>query len=199
MVNYEGQVIAIRRLSAEVDIELTKLLGRTEPMKAGTAAHADLARKIDQWRGSAAAMQKAVRSKEGLLNKSHGSSLKKHGNYEAKQSYASQMGNMSRLRKDLLALLNKIADLINAATTPVSDEVAIMNGVKSALKAITEGGDDIVLTQQQTQTLTAQISKASGPMESIEGYNPNQPVGLLTLALVMFVTAKKLLGRNSKA
>ena len=64
MVNYEGQVIAIRRLSAEVDIELTKLLGRTEPMKAGTAAHADLARKIDQWRGSAAAMQKLCAPKK---------------------------------------------------------------------------------------------------------------------------------------
>ncbi|RLJ60224.1 hypothetical protein BCF46_0422 [Litoreibacter meonggei] len=199
MLNYEGQVIAIRRLSSEVDLELTKLLGRTEPIKPGTAAHADLARKIDLWRGHAAAMEKAVRSKEGLLNVSHASTLKKHGNYEAKQSYTSQMGNMSRLRRDLLVLLNKIADLINAATAPVSDEVAIMNGVKSALKAITEGGGDIALTPQQSQKLTTEISKASGPMEPIDGYNPNQPVGLLTLALVMFVTAKKLLGRTNKA
>ncbi|SFR53264.1 hypothetical protein [Litoreibacter janthinus] len=199
MLNYEGQVIAIRRLSEEVDIELTKLLGRTEPVKPGTAAHADLARKIELWRGRAANMEKAVRSKEGLLTVSHASILKKHGNYEAKQSFNSKMGNMNRLRKDLLKLLGKIADLINAATNPVSDEVAIMNGFKSALKAITEGGDEIVLNPQQSQKLTAEISKASGPLEPIEGYNPNQPIGLLTLALVMFVTAKKLLGRNGKA
>lgn len=199
MLNYEGQVIAIRRLSAEIDTELTKILGRTEPVKPGTAAHADLARKIELWRTRASNMEKAVRSREGLFTVSHASTLKKHGNYEAKQSFASKMGNMKRLRKDLLALLGKIADLINAATAPVSDEVAIMNGVKSALKAITEGGDDIVLTPQQSQKLTAEIRKASGPMEPIEGYNPNQPVGLLTLALVMFVTAKKLLDRKSKA
>ena len=73
-----------------------------------------------------------------------------------------------------------------------------MNGVNSALKAITEGGDDIALTPQQSHKLTTEISKASGPMEKIDGYTPNQPVGLLTLTLVMFATATKLLGRTYK-
>lgn len=195
MQNHEGQVIAVRRLSAEVDVELTKLLGRTEPVKPGTAAHADLVRKIEAWRRRVEGMQKSLKSQEGWLNKIN-SATNARGDYSAKQSYNSKMGNLSRLRRDLLALLNKIADLINAATGPVSDEVAIMNGVKSALKAITEGGDEVVLNMQQSQQLTASISKASGPMPPIEGYNPNQPVGLITLALVMFVTARKILGRG---
>ncbi|EPX80014.1 hypothetical protein [Litoreibacter arenae] len=199
MQNFEGQVIAIRRLSGEVDVELTKLLGRTEPVKPGTAAHADLGRKIDLWRGRAENMQKAIKSQEGLLTVSHSSVLNKHGNYEAKQSYKSKMGNMKRLRMDLLGLSRKILDLIEAAKGPQSDEVAIMEGLKSALKALTEEGDDITLSPQQSQKLTAEISKASGPMQPIEGYNPNQPIGLLTLVLVLFVTAKKVIGRSRQA
>ncbi|MEP3345416.1 MAG: hypothetical protein ABJN34_11250 [Litoreibacter sp.] len=197
MRNFEGQVIAIRRLTGEVDTEITKLLGISEPVKPGTATHADLVRKIELWRGRAANMEKAIRSEEGLLNISHASAIKKHGNFDIKQSYNSKMGNMSRLRKDLLKLSAKIADLINAATAPVSEDVAIMKGLQSALKAITEGGEDINLSLTQSQQLTAEISKASGPLEPIEGYNPNQPIGLLTLALVMFVTAKKVLSRKA--
>ena len=197
MPNYESQIIAIRRLSGEVNTELSKLMGLSEPLEVGSADHADLVRKVGMWRVRAANMQKAVSSQEGLLNVSHASALKKHGNFSAKQSYNSKMGNMGRIRKDLIALLGKIADQINAAKTPMSDELAIMKGFESALEALTGNGDDMVLNLQQSQKLTAEISKLTGPMEPIEGYNPNQPIGLLTLVLVLFVTAKKLLSRKT--
>lgn len=191
-MNYEAQVILLRRISAGISMQSMILDTKALP-KPGTHAYQSLSQQIQTWDRQLRRIASNLDGQQGLLNKM---SAGARGDYSAQQSVNSKAANIAGLRKQCLSLLEDLAALLAKLMGPERDGIAMANALKDALKNITKEGESLELGTGSGEKLEQIIVKATGPAEAPQTHRPAMGTGLLTLAVFMLVAAKKLLDRK---
>ncbi len=191
-MNYEAQVILLRRISAGIKTESNTLLTKELP-KPGTNSYQQLASKIEGWHRSLTGLQRGLDAQQGLLNKMEGGI---RGDYSAQQSHHDKSANIKGLRDACETLLEELIALLNRLNGPERDGIAMANALKDALKNITKEGETLDVVPQEAEQFQQVVVRAAGPVEQPQVYRPGMGTGMITLAIFLLVAVKKMLDKN---
>ncbi|WP_298294489.1 hypothetical protein [uncultured Litoreibacter sp.] len=191
-MNYEAQLITLRRISAGIKTETIALDTKALPQP-GTHSHQSLSQKIDMWHSSLIAIARGLEAQQGLLNKMAAGT---RGDYSAQQSHRDKSANIAGLRDQCLTLLEELAQLLSKLNGPERDGIAMANALKHALKNITKEGEALEIGTGEAEQFQQVVVKAAGPVEAPVTYRPNLGTGLITLAVFLLVAAKKMLDKD---
>lgn len=191
-MNYEAQLIMLRRISAGIKMESLTLLTKPLP-KVGTHGHQQLSSQIDTWHRSLTGISRGLESQQGLLNKMAGGV---RGDYSAQQSHHDRSANIAGLRDECDALLEELVELLTRLNGPERDGIAMANALKDALKNITKEGETLDVIPREAEQFQQVVVRASGPVEQPQVYRPGMGVGMITLALFMLAAVKKMIDKR---
>lgn len=191
-MNYEAQLITLRRISVGIKTESNTLMTKALP-KPGTHTHQQLSSKIEGWHRSLTGIARGLDAQQGLLNKMAGGI---RGDYSAQQSHADKSANIAGLRDECEALLEELVELLNRLNGPERDGIAMANALKDALKNITKEGETLDISPREAEQFQQVVVRATGPVEQPQVYRPGMGVGMITLAIFLLAAAKKMLDKN---
>ena len=197
-MNFEAQVIAVRTMTNDVQLEITKLSGALKP-KPNSHGYNELLRKVGIWQTRIDTMERSLKSQLGLIEKSHHSHLRGPGSYSARQSYASRTGNVAKIRAMLLTLAESIVELLRKLDGGENDKVNFFQALNDALKNITKTEETLEIPQSVGQKLTAEIRQHTGPGQPVPAFHPGMSTGILTMIALLLATAKKMIDKRRNA
>ncbi|SIO04315.1 hypothetical protein [Vannielia litorea] len=186
-MNHEAKKILLRTLTEQVVTETLKVNAGAS-VKSTSTKHGEIMAKVARWQQQLEGIRRDLRSSEGLLSVRYGNPRKL--DYAGRQSLRSHQANIAGLRQQALVLAQAIADLLAAMTGP---DLA-WEALGKAFEKLVDGGDDLGLTAQESQELTAtikQLDPGGGGTDYIPA--PTMMTDIITLCIALFVilTRKK--------
>ena len=188
-MNHEAKRIHLQKLIQDVRAEALEVSAGAS-VKTTSDSHNKIMKKVNRWTSQLTMIERSLHSDEGFLKVRYGNPRKL--SFPAKQSLNSHLGNIAELRALAAELNAAISDLIGAMT---GDDLAWEALAKAFKKIAEDGGDDLGLTGNDVQELTAIIEQADpGAPGPAGGGTIGMPItNLITMAIALFVilTRKK--------
>lgn len=196
-MKYFARIQALNSMAAEIHLETMKL--DTSVPKPGTRAHSVLFGRIDHWQQSVEVAMRDIKSASHLNHMIHDKNRFGPGSYSAGQRLRSKEAELAEVRKAAFEVASALADLIDRYYAGPTGAQRGMEGLKSALKRLTnkEGSENFGFEQEEGR-IQSEIRSLSEelPPTAPKTFNPSTVVDVFTLILACFVLLKAVRDRK---